>query len=416
MKKILGIIAALALATAVFADPDVTPSVAAFNGAASIEYQVDLDNKAFGIANATPDTEFTIQFVATGDKTTSGDGLWGELKIDIGDDPVKVSGPNNAFNVPTVRVATAKIHFTDDDFYANMNILVPGLSLGGGDILLATKSNGAFPGASVSIDDKAGFTLNFGLKDVVDFNLQYADNGVKPSDAKQYGFVFDVSLKAVENLNFNAAAGYGTKAKQFVASAKLDYKLGLTDDLYLLPAVGFSLDEAKAKKIAGGLLFGWGGTGIEANFASFSTGVKNVENNCADGVSVYLEKELADNTALAFRAGAFDSKFLGDFGIKIGAQLVVADLANFGKTAGDAFDAAIAFSKTFDIWTIDANAGCKFTLDTSKFGALYGFGISTDNSIIENTKLYLTYSGEHAADVNGADLKGKIVIGAKIHF
>ena len=115
---------------------------------------------------------------------------------------------------------------------------------------------------------------------------------------------------------------------------------------------------------------------------------------------------------------AFDSKLVagilpgGTF--KIGAQLAVADLANFGK-GSDAFDFAFAYSSgdTFGDWVIDANAGAKFLLEPSKFGMLYGFGIS-NGAIIQNTSLYIKYKGEHAKDIGGADLKGTVTVGTKI--
>ena len=160
----------LVLAGVAFADePSVTPEVSKFSGKASIEYDIDLDNEAFGIVNA-ESADFEIKFVAKGDKSTTGDGLWGELKIKIGDD-VKVAGGNEAFAVPKAAVDKAVIHFVEGDFYANMNIRAPGLEVGGGDIMTATWTKKAFPKASVTLTDKAGFTLNFGLTDLVDFNV-----------------------------------------------------------------------------------------------------------------------------------------------------------------------------------------------------------------------------------------------------
>jgi hypothetical protein len=294
-----------------------------------------------------------------------------------------------------------------------MSILKPGLGIGGGDIITATSGKKAFPAASVTVTGAQGFKLTFGLKDVIDFGLVFVDNGQQKAKAKKFGFVFDATLKAVEGLGFNAAAGYGTEKEKFVASAKVDYKLAI-GDMYLKPAVGFALDEAEAKSLSAGLLFGWGGDGIEAKFDSFSNGVTNVPDKCADGVSVYATVPLKDSPAIGFLFSAFDSKFLADFGVKIGAQLAVADLANFGK-GSDAFDAAIKWASgdLLGDWKVDANAGIKFVIDGSKFGALYGAGIS-NSALIDNTKLYLNYKGEHGADVNGANLKGTITLGCEI--
>jgi len=80
MKKIVGIIAALALAGSVFADPDVVPVIATFDGNAKLEWIADLDAETTGMKNSEEAT-FKVKFIAEGTKETSGDGLWGELKI-----------------------------------------------------------------------------------------------------------------------------------------------------------------------------------------------------------------------------------------------------------------------------------------------------------------------------------------------
>ena len=410
MKKIVGIIAALALASAVFADaPVLNVTDFSFSGKASLEWIADLDAETTGMKNAA-DADFKLEFLKEGTKASTGDGVWGEIEIKVAKteanngDPLKTAKPT---------VNKAVIHFLDDDFYLDMSILKPGLGIGGGDIITATSGKKGFPKAEVTVTGAQGFKLTFGLKDVIDFGLVFVDNGQQKAKAKKFGFVFDATLKAVEGLGFNAAAGYGTEKEKFVASAKVDYKLAI-GDMYLKPAVGFALDETEAKNLSAGLLFGWGADGVKPDFASFSNSITNVPNECADGVSVYASVPLKDSPAIGFLFSAFDSKFLADFGVKIGAQLAVADLANFGK-GSDAFDAAIKWASgdLLGDWKVDANAGIKFVIDGSKFGALYGAGIS-NSALIDNTKLYLNYKGEHGADVGGKNLKGTITLGCEI--
>lgn len=431
MKKIVGIIAALALASAVFADPDVTPTVATFSGDASIEYDINLDETSFGIVNG-ENADFEIQFVAAGDKATTGDGLWGELKIKVGD-AVKVKGSKgaeaDAFKFKGAVVDTAKIHFTDDDFYAVMNIKAPGLSLGGGKLVTATWSdndNKVFPSAKVTLTDAAGFTLNFGLKDIVDFNLQYADNGVKKADAKKFAFVFDASLKAVENLGLYVGAGYGTEAKAFVAAAKVDYKLGLTDTLYLKPAVGFSFDEAKAKTLSAALLLGWGKENQEAKFAKFKGDTGDWDNVCdkvSDGFSVYAGVPLAKDAAIPFLVSVYDSTLVEN--LKMGAQFYAPNITKMDGAAAWAADAAVAWGSgdLLGDWKVSANFGVEIEkLAEVKAGFLWGCGVE-NGAIIDNTTLYLNYAGQAAKDIQnlggtikGIDQKGTIKLGAKIHF
>ena len=424
MKKIVGIIAALALASAVFADPDVAPVIASFDGNASLEWIADLDAETTGMKNSEA-ANFKVKFISEGTKETSGDGLWGELKIKAGSTEVESklgdAAASSGVAVAIPSVETAVIHFVDDDFYAKMNIKVPGLSVGGGDIITATSSKKGYPSKSVTLNGKQGFTLSFGIP-AVDFNLQFADNGQQKSDAKKFAFVFDATVKAIENLSIYAGVGYSTeeiagKAQDAAIAAKVTYTLSdIGDGMYLKPGVGFAM-QGDAKDLGVGILFGWGTEEQEPNFAGFSNGVTNVPNKCADGVSIYLNSTLADNAPMGFLFSAYDSKFLADFGIKIGAQLAVADLANFGKVAGDAFDFALSYGSgdTFGDWKVAANLGAKFRLDTSKFGMLYGASV-TNSAIIQNTDLYVKYSGEHAAEISGADKKGAVTLGAKIHF
>ena len=444
MKKIVGIIAALSLVAGVaFADdPSVVPSVVSFSGKASIEYDIDLNDPAkMGIVNA-QETEFKITFVPKDfKKSTEGDGLWGELVIKTGDQAHE-KGIGSNYVIPGVSVDTAKIHFTDDDFYAVMNILVPGLSIGGGKYSIATWSDNdkwANPGASVTLSDgtgtkKGGFTLNFGLKDLVDFNLQYADNGVvKPSD-KKVAFVFDASLKAVEGLNLNAGVGYGTEKEKLVAAVKADYKLGLTDTLFLKPAVGFSLNEEEAKNLGLAVLFGWGGENLSPDFAKFK-GTKadgtsgewdNVVNKTADGVSVAANIALADPTTVELLISAYDSTLLN--GLKLGAQMYVPNAAKFANAW--IADAAVAWASgdLFGDWKLSANFGLEVISakagDETKTetGFLWGCGIE-NGAIIDNTNLYIKYAGQSAekiaksdGSVTGINDNGTIKIGAQIHF
>ena len=426
MKKIVGIIAALALASAVFADPDVTPVVATFDGNASLEWIADLDAETTGMKNSESAT-FKVKFISEGTKETSGDGLWGELKIKAGSTEVEAKNDGVAASgvaVANPTVETAKIHFIDGDTYFHMNIKVPGLSLGGGDLVLATASPWADAKVGVTLTGAQGFTLNFGIP-VVDFNLQFADNGQQKSDAKEFGFVFDATLKGegfdVDGLAVTAGVGYstekiGTASQDAAVFFKATYKLAIDDAMYVRPTVSFGL-QGEAKQLVAGVLFGWGAEGQEPGFAKFSSGLVNIANKCSDGVSIALKSTLADNAPMGFLLGFYDNKLLADFGLKIAAQLDIADLANFGKAATDAFDFALVYGSgdAFGDWKVAANLGAKFLIDASKFGVLYGASV-TNSAIIQNTDLYVKYSGEHAADISSADLKGSVTLGAKIHF
>ena len=448
MKKIVGIIAALALAGAVFADePDVTPTVSSFKGDASLEWIFDLEGSTHGMKNS-ESSELKIVFVPETKKATEGTDMWGELEIKVakvevtggskfkfddeayakacaeylekaaaGED-VKEPQPSDFFSfgslfyVPGVSVEKAKIHFSDDDFYVRMNIKAPGLKVGGGKYVLATRSDDggkANPEQGVTLTGAQGFTLEFGLTDTVEFNLQFADNGVAKD--KNYAFVFDASVKAVENLEFVAGAGYSTEEEKFAAAVKASYKVELSDTMYLKPSVGFAMKD-KAKSLGAAIFLGWGKENAEPKFAKFGMGdgAVNIGDKCSDGVSFWLNSDLDNKYGFLF--GVYDSTFVPGLTAALDFQ---GDL----KTLSDAWElnAAAKYSNTFDIWTLDANVGLKVIggKDTNT-GLLYGVGISTDNTIIQNTKLYLKYLGENAAKVGGVDNAGKVTLGTQIHF
>ena len=420
MKKIVGIIAALALVSAVFAKDmpqNVTPSVTTWGGKASLEYQIDLDKKAFGMANA-ESADFEIQFVSEKEEGCTGDGIWGELKVKVAGVKVKDA---DAFTVPAAAVTTAVIHILEGDFFVDMNIKAPGLATSGKDIDIATWSPKSCPTGKVELKDKtAGFTMNFGLKDTIVFNLQVADNGVVTKDAKAFGFLFDATLKAVENLDFYAGAAFATQNKQFAASTRVDYKLGIGDSMYLKPAVGFALGADKSKTLNAGVLFGCGDAKREPGFAKFADGLDNVCNNCWDGVSVYSGIDL-DKKTIEFLAGLYDQTFVP--GLKFGAQFYVKDIAKFGD-GNWAADVAAKYENTFSDWTISANFGVEIEkISSVETGFLWGAGIK-NASIIDNTTLYVNYSGMQAEKiksikdntVTGKNEKGTIKIGAEIAF
>ena len=429
MKKIVGIIAALALASAVFADPELSLVPTSFKGDATLEWVADLDAETTGMQNGTS-SEFKIVFIPETTKETSHDqDLWGELKIKVAKDEVAAAGSGINLSLPSVE--TAKIHFVDGDFYARLNILKPSLDFFGGNYAIATRSDAApwsFIKGAVLLTDHQGFTFETGLTDLIAFNIQFADNHFQKSDDKEFAFVVDATLNGkgfdVEGLEVGAGIGYSTEElapgvdQDLVFVAKASYKLGIDDKFYVRPSLGFGL-QGDAKALTAALLFGWGAENIDSDYASefsFEAGTKQIPKKFTDGVSFALTSDLEskdDGGSMGFIFGVSDSTFVP--GLKWAA-----DFQSDFYTIGDAWElnALAAYSNTFDIWTLDANFGLRVVKGAeTNTGFLYGFGISTDNSIIQNTKLYIKYAGEHAKDLGAADnLKGKVTVGTQIHF
>jgi len=462
MKKIVGIIAALALAGAVFADPDVTPSVAKFDGWASLEWVADLEGNGSdvmtGMAND-KNAEFEIKFLAAGDKATTGDGWWGDLKIKVGDDVKVASG--GTFKVPSAEVDHAVIHFMQDDVFFNIDIINHDLNVGGGDNLIATSSAKAFPKKGVALANAAGFTANVGLKDLLSVELAFADNGIVVNDAKEFGVKLAATLDGkgfdVEGLKVYAGFAYSTEkvggeSQDAAIAANAAYKLGIGDTMFLKPFVGYAM-QGDAKDLGAGVLFGWGkDEGADANFAKFNAvavdGTKmlgddgnpkkgdivNVGNKCVNGVSAYISSDLEDGTGIDLLFGFYDDTLLAGVlpGLKMGAQFY-GNTENFDNFFE--FDAAVAYSNAFgdDIkLTPSFNFGVKLQKqgDDMKNGILYAAGLDIDG-LIDNTTLYIKYvDGQTAEDIFGGDFlsaaptgvyqgtnnKGKVKLGAKIHF
>ena len=136
MKKALAILLALSMVFAAFADaPAADFSVVSFSGNAALEWVSDLDNEKNGFNNTT-EAAVKINLFNAGDAATSGEGVWGELKIVTDKDgfyEVK-DGSALAAGLTTpplyAKVDTAKIHFVDGDVGIALNILKPGLALG----------------------------------------------------------------------------------------------------------------------------------------------------------------------------------------------------------------------------------------------------------------------------------------------
>ena len=169
MKKALAILLAIGMVFAVFADAPVADlSVVSFSGYAALEWVSDLDKEANGFNNTT-EAAVKINLFNAGDAATSGDGIWGELKIVTDKDgfyEVK-DGSALAAGLTTpplyAKVDTAKIHFVDGDVGIALNILKPGLALGENVLPTAVgedKDNDAWKSDKFDVNSKAG-TVDF---------------------------------------------------------------------------------------------------------------------------------------------------------------------------------------------------------------------------------------------------------------
>ena len=112
MKKALVFFIALAMIGVAFADePAAEVKVAEFKGDAAVTFGFDLDTLEAGFKNETSGS-LKLNLLNGGDKSTTGDGIWGELKIKF--DGIEIAAKADtasALNDKKVSIEVAKIHF-----------------------------------------------------------------------------------------------------------------------------------------------------------------------------------------------------------------------------------------------------------------------------------------------------------------
>ena len=452
MKKIVGIIAALALVAGVaFADdPSVSPSLVEFSGNAEFGWRADFDNETHGMYNNNSAT-LKITFVPKEvSKSTSGDPLWGELKIETGAEANEITS-GTKLEVPSVSVKTAKIHFVDGDTFVHMDILGPKLELDGIKGPLAVETEKAF--GTEAAGDKAGtpngFNINFGVP-VVAFNVSFADNGedatpnygasngadepvagATTKSKKHYSFLADATLKPIDGLAVYAGiAKSTTKGKDklaFAANAK--YTFAIDDTLSLIPAVAFHAYDFKGQALGASLLFKWGPDGKEPKFLALKPAGMSIGDKCTSGASVYYTKTLDAKDAAGksvddgeFGFAVYDNTLMSlvgeDAGDLSAAAKFTAKTADFAKGV---LAFALSYSNTFGAdgdlpigFSAKVSFGLDLAQDKDNTALAYEIGL-TQKTLIENTELHLTYKGSQSKIV-GADnaKKGNVEVGCKI--
>ena len=367
MKKIIAMGAAVALAASMFAaEPVANPQVLEFKGNASVEWGVDLDAGKTGFKNA-QEASIKAKLFDGGDKATSGDGVWAELKIvaDTKDNEYK-NEADGSVNIKAPKVDTAKIHI--NNFYVGIQ---------SGDTV-----TGEFKPQAAIVSDKAWlgnvgpekFTqgLVFGYDDsniaaAVDFR-SFADTSTQYTNA--YAIAAEATMKDanewVEGLEvkggvsynlsknyYKSDAGVATKAP-VIADIKIDgveasvdneigystsvaYKVSLNDKYYVKPMAGFvgTVDKGKvtswdftnvSNEFVASVLFGWGAQ------ADANAGVPFLDGDDAKkvtpGVSVVFTMPLPTKETIDSPIGSYDVSTYGRDIAKIVPSIYSGDIVD----------------------------------------------------------------------------------------
>ena len=320
MKKALTVFLMLALIGAVYADePVVNVNVSEFTGNAAVSWGIDLDSGKTGFKNEANAT-LKLNLIDGGNKSTSGDGIWGELVIKTDGDTF-LGGENVGLDVgaPVKAVVdVAKLHFGP----VYVGIKSGDTEVGELKMDAAIRSADSDNAVKVPNVGPTGFTQGivigyandlFGVD--VDFrsyegDTQYtgayslaAEAKVTPIEGLEVkgGVAYNISNEYYNDPTVDTETAYdpeefGVATNVLGYSASVGYKLGLNDTMYVRPQVGFTGMNASASDVvvmgvkgdakastmtlAAGVLFGWGDIGVDAN-----AGVPYLDGDSAKKVS-----------------------------------------------------------------------------------------------------------------------------------
>ena len=304
MKKALSVFLMAAMAFGAFADEPVADvKVADFSGNAAVTWGVDLDSGTTGFQNST-DVTLKLNLLNGGSKSTTGDGVWGELVIKTDGDTFV--GWNNTAKTETankgmtgalnlgVKVDTAKIHFgpayvgiTSGDTQTGklkMDGAIRSADSDNATTLKAVGPNSYTQGIVVGYDSDM-------FKVEADLRSKLGDNEYQYTD--DYAAALEGTFKGVENLAVTAGVSYNFAKNYQPNKASKDktandsqhtlgysvsagYKLALDDTFFVRPQLGFAgstgfdkSDDTEGSSttmnMAAGVLFGWGEIGQDKN-------------------------------------------------------------------------------------------------------------------------------------------------------
>jgi len=365
MKKIVSIVAALAMATAMFADPVANVAVVEFTGNAKVTWGVNLDDNKTGFQNDV-ETHMSLQLFENGTKATEGEGVWGEIVVtsDNYSNPQRFRDNEGMRNI-TPRVDTAKLHLGP----AWIGILAGDTQVGDMTPVLAVKSSNSWQDTTdigdrnmkiynVGKNATQGITIGFQADGIVKVEADLRSSG-KYTDV--YATAIQADLLAVPNLTFSVGVAHNlTVGKKYNENslnddaffAKAAYELAINDTFYVKPQAAMSLEtpkmdyngstvakDSKKIKATGAVLFGWNKNENQSwsgvNYLNkYDSGISGDRIKTSNGVSaaLLLQSQTAtddDNWAYGVTTGdlmigAFDAGTLVP-GLTFGANFEIYD-------------------------------------------------------------------------------------------
>jgi len=250
MKKALVVFLALALVAGVFADePVAEASVATFSGNASVTWGVDLDAGTTGFKNAAS-ADLKVTLVKGGDKATSGEGVWGEIKIKS--DGLQIN--NAAIDKGTASVDFAKLH---------LGPVYVGIMEGNTDVIggynapRALNQEQKAKVGTVGESKSDGIVIGYSAGDIFAIDVDFRSTEQYTND---YGVAAEITSKPIAGLEVKAGYSIAFTSTAMGLGAKVEYKLPIGEaGMYVKPGLGYasSLAGGDAGDIAFGVLFGF---------------------------------------------------------------------------------------------------------------------------------------------------------------
>lgn len=423
MKKIIAItaMAAMVAAAAMADEPAVDLSIAEFKGDASVTWGIDLDADATtgrtGFKNETS-ASIKLNIVNAGDKTTEGEGVWGEAKVKLDNAFVakaESDGATMALADGKVVLDTAKLHIGD---------LYIGIKSGDTQVGKLELPN-ALKSSKYGVSDKGpnatqGLVVGYGNDTFgIDVDFRSLPEGTDYY-TDQYAAAAQFELKDLAGLNVKAGASFGFDAADFGGTqlglfGSVGYKLAMGDNnLKISAGVGYNGnkvgDSLKLQngEAAASVLYAWGDEADENGGVYYLDNDEAKKRTPGVGVAVYVP--LVKNTYIdivpAFYSGEIvenlTASAIGEFEIPVGADWPD------GTKIGMAFAGGVKYKLAVgDAITVTPQAGFRFASKdyaAGKIGSIFTKA-NTDNSGLTDV----------AADPDGlVNVKAGVEIGGLI--
>lgn len=460
MKKALVILLALSTVGAVFAaEPTAEFKVTEFTGSASVTLGADLDNGSVAFSNAT-DVALKASLIGTGDKSTSGDAIWGELKIKTDGDALIIKATHDAKEALvdgyTVVVDVAKLHLGEN---AYIGIKKDGTQINYALLpetgaafykVDATKHYGSVTENTILKDGEEkvgpnaehGLVFGFSVPKTVNVDVDFRSiNEWKGDDAgttahltaaqkNRFGARAKVDVTAIENLTLQAGAstGFGGKDQKYDIGfgGKVAYKVKLDDKMYVKPLVAADVvqdvdgTEKLGYIVQAGALLGWGDKAKTPDL--YFSKEKDTDWGYFPGVSagvVYKSADVygaADKGVLGMNVSFFAGSLIEN--LTAVANFEAANLMADKYAMG--FSASLKYDVKADPMTVSPKAGFYYyndaaaATDNAKTDVYFKAGLDIA-SIFPNTKLSFAYaSNDFVGNVGNIDSVGDAAEGTKI--